>query len=152
VVDDQNLNCKVIERMVKSLGFNCDTAADGIEAVAAVTRNPHYAMIIIDINMPKMNGIEATRCIRLLGFKSAIIALTGSSKLDEKSAAESAGMDGFISKPLQREQLARLIKQHLPHASILPTPAIFSHPSHQRPYLHFALSNTPSISNCSNNS
>jgi signal transduction histidine kinase/DNA-binding response OmpR family regulator len=113
VVDDQPLNCKVIERMVRSAGFNCDLAADGTQALTAVEANPNYSVIIMDINMPKMNGIEATVILRSRGYQMPIVALTGSSLVEEKQQALNSGMSSYISKPIQRHELLKILSKYV---------------------------------------
>jgi len=121
VVDDHLLNRKLIARMVSSGGFVCEQAADGLQAIGLVEQRrqhalPMYSAIIMDLNMPKLNGVESTRALRQDGFTMPIIALSGTATLEERKNAEHAGMSAFVAKPVTREALISVIRALLTDA------------------------------------
>jgi CheY-like chemotaxis protein len=110
VAEDNALNQKIIVRMVRGLGCTVDAALNGVEVLAALQRR-RYDIILMDIRMPDMNGLEATRRIRRdlpLDHQPRIYALTAGVAPDERQACFDAGMDGFVAKPVVLEQLALL--------------------------------------------
>ena len=118
LVDDNELNREIGELMLTGEGWTVDLAGDGAEAVEKIKTMPGgtYDAILMDVNMPKMNGYEATRTIRALpdGQKASlpIIALTASTSQEGSEKARAAGMNGFASKPIDpaviRRELARI--------------------------------------------
>ena len=112
VVDDVATNRQVAAGFLVKLGHQVDLASDGEEAVAKITAFD-YDMILMDVQMPRMDGIAATALIRALGGpKSAvpIIAMTANAMEGDRESALAAGMDDYISKPFNRGQLASLIE------------------------------------------
>ncbi len=118
--DDNHINQKVARLTLRNLGYRVDIVNNGREAVDSVRRSS-YDLVLMDIQMPEMDGMEATKAIRALsneehGDKGAIpiIALTANAmKGDEKICLE-AGMNAYLAKPLQRTQLVEVLNQHLP--------------------------------------
>jgi len=109
VVDDTLPNLKVGEAMLKKLGFNVDTATDGKQAVQ-FTKNNRYEIILMDIQMPVMDGLEATTQIRQSGYHGKIFAYTANSCAESKVKIESAGMNGIFTKPLNFDSLSKTLK------------------------------------------
>jgi CheY-like chemotaxis protein len=108
VAEDNLLNQKIIVRMVRSLGCSVDAVATGLEVVAAV-KHRRYDIVLMDIRMPGMNGLEATRLIRLqlpADEQPRVYALTAGIGPDERQACYDVGMNGFVAKPIVLEQLA----------------------------------------------
>ncbi|WP_297511192.1 ATP-binding protein [uncultured Caulobacter sp.] len=110
VVDDYPINRKVIERMLTPLGYEVAEAGDGEGAIEALGQGD-FDMMLIDFNMPRMSGLEATRRIRAerRWDKMPIICLTAGVMDDERSEALSAGMDAFIEKPIEMATLVSTI-------------------------------------------
>jgi CheY-like chemotaxis protein len=114
VADDNPVNQKMAGWMLDRLGYRADLVGTGLEALEAMTAR-EYDLIIMDVQMPEMDGLEATRRIRKLPSQSArnvrILAMTANVMEADREAAVSAGMDGFIAKPVRaddlREALAR---------------------------------------------
>ena len=106
LVDDNEINREIAELMLQSEGWTVDQAADGAQAVKAVEDAPAgtYDLILMDVQMPVMNGYEATAAIRAMPEpeKAAIpiIAATANAYQEDADAALSAGMDGYVSKPI----------------------------------------------------
>jgi CheY-like chemotaxis protein len=110
IAEDNLLNQKIIVRMVRGLGCEVDAVANGLEVMAAVKRR-RYDVVLMDIRMPDMNGLEATRRIREqlpADEQPHIYALTAGIGPDERQACYDVGMEGFVAKPVVLEQLAAL--------------------------------------------
>lgn len=101
------------------MGAEVDTASDGAEGVEKFRQSPYgyYDMILMDIQMPVMNGYEATKAIRSLerdGAKAVpILAMTADAFAEDIQAAKDAGMNGHMAKPLDKSILWREIGKHL---------------------------------------
>ena len=117
LVEDITLNQKVIKRLLQPIGVNVTVASNGQEAVeffeSASKSKPLFDLVFMDIQMPIMNGYEATKQIRQLGFKLPIIALTAGAMEDDKAKAFNAGMSGHLSKPIKRETLEKVLMNWL---------------------------------------
>ncbi len=116
VVDDVPVNQVVVEKMLDSLGYQVDTANNGVEAVESVGKR-HYDLIFMDIQMPEMDGYEATRIIRGLDLEAAgipIVAITANTQDADRDACIEAGMNDFIAKPFVKKQLATLLERYFP--------------------------------------
>jgi signal transduction histidine kinase/CheY-like chemotaxis protein len=101
LVDDNRINRLVGLKSLEALGANVETAEDGASAIEAVRRRS-FDLVLMDINMPGMDGMEATRRIRALGGAPAelpVIALTADAMGHQMEAYRAAGMNGFIAKP-----------------------------------------------------
>ncbi|MDJ0778404.1 MAG: ATP-binding protein [Gammaproteobacteria bacterium] len=116
VVDDVHVNQVVVEKMLDSLGYFVETANNGREAVDAVTAR-HYDMVFMDIQMPDMDGLEATRRIRRLDNENGrvpIVAITANTQDSDRDACIEVGMDDFIPKPFVKKQLVNLLERYFP--------------------------------------
>jgi PAS domain S-box-containing protein len=115
VVEDNEVNKQVAIGMLRSLGFRSDAAANGIEAVNAVKTN-NYELVLMDCNMPEMDGFEATREIRLLGNGKnsvKIVAMTANALVGEEECCLQYGMDDYLSKPMSKDDLSGILAKHL---------------------------------------
>lgn len=112
IVDDNKINQLVTQKVLEQYKMTHNTANDGQEAIDAVIKND-YDYILMDINMPVMNGIEATIEIRKLGIKTPIIALTAADDLNLERDVYSVGINSVLVKPYQTEQLLSLLIHHL---------------------------------------
>jgi signal transduction histidine kinase/CheY-like chemotaxis protein len=107
VADDILVNRTLARVMLEKVGHTVDLVADGMAAVEAVQRKP-YDVVLMDVQMPVMDGLEATRRIRALNGPASrvvIIALSASAMTDQVEACLEAGMDGHLAKPINRAQL-----------------------------------------------
>ena len=112
LAEDNLVNQKVALRMLARLGLQADVVTNGEEAVAAV-HNAVYDVILMDVQMPEMDGLEATRRIRAaetLTYRPFIIAMTAAAMQADQDRCIAAGMDDFISKPTRLEELSAKLK------------------------------------------
>jgi signal transduction histidine kinase len=109
VAEDNPVNLQVVVAMLEGLGARVDCATDGPQAVAAC-RNGHFDMLLLDIQMPGMDGYEAARRIRAEGARSLpIVAVTANAMPVDRELALAAGMNDHLAKPLSREALAAMV-------------------------------------------
>eukprot|EP01083_Nonionella_stella_P148436 469796_1 len=109
VVEDNAINRKLTKRVLEGYNFNVDVAEDGQIAVDKVTSADKYDLILMDLNMPNMDGYEASHVIRIdRKFDVPIIALTGNALEQEKDRCEKEGIQHFCTKPLHPEKMLRL--------------------------------------------
>src|SRR6185312_15422179 len=103
VAEDNIVNQRVVVKMLERLGYAADVVTNGVEAVAAVARYS-YAAILMDCQMPEMDGYEATGVIRAHGHERAgalvpIIALTANARAADRERCLLTGMDDYLAKP-----------------------------------------------------
>jgi signal transduction histidine kinase/ligand-binding sensor domain-containing protein/ActR/RegA family two-component response regulator len=111
IAEDNKVNQTVIMMVMKKLGYEVAIVADGLQAVEATKANP-YDVILMDVQMPVMDGLEATENIRKLNSEQpVIIALTANAMQQDKEQCINAGMDDYISKPIQIERLMEILKK-----------------------------------------
>jgi signal transduction histidine kinase/ActR/RegA family two-component response regulator len=113
LVEDNAINQKLALTLLGRLGLQADLAQNGQEALEAVQKK-HYDLVLMDMQMPVMDGLEATRQIRQLGGAFAtlpIVALTANAMQADKDACTAAGMNSFLTKPFNRETLRTSIAQ-----------------------------------------
>lgn len=110
VVDDDPMNREVAEVTLQTVGLIVDTAEDGCQALRMVELS-EYALILMDVQMPAMDGLEATRKIRALpgGRVIPIVAMTANAFIEDKSHCLEAGMDDFLVKPFDPELLFSIL-------------------------------------------
>ncbi|PLX64918.1 MAG: hybrid sensor histidine kinase/response regulator, partial [Vibrio alginolyticus] len=114
VVEDTESNQFVIKLILNKLGHNVHIASHGAEALTFLEENEDLIdLILMDVSMPVMDGITATRLIRDKGFKTPIIALTAHALESDRDKCLDAGMDGFISKPVRRQDIFEAIQPFL---------------------------------------
>ncbi len=108
LAEDNRVNQKVATRMLENRGHQVVLAASGEEALAALARHS-YDLVLMDVHMPGTDGIAATIAIRekekLTGLHQPIIAMTALAMKGDRERCIAAGMDGYISKPIDRQQL-----------------------------------------------
>lgn len=114
VVDDNSVNRKLIARMLQHCDVDYELACNGKEAVEKMLTSqnhtgnegdPYYHMILMDLSMPVMDGIEATRLLREHGMEIPVLALTANTVDSHKQAALDAGATEFLTKPILRDDL-----------------------------------------------
>jgi CheY-like chemotaxis protein len=120
VVEDHPVSQQLVRRQLDLLGWPCDILDDGVEALAAL-RSGNYAMLVTDCNMPRMSGYELATAWRKHEAESGtptrlpIIAMTAHAFDGELARCRDAGMDDYLSKPLQLQPLARKILEWMPN-------------------------------------
>ena len=114
-VDDALTMRKLIAFTLRGSGFNVVEAADGVEGLQALATQ-QVDLIITDVNMPRMDGIEFTRQarVKLAGRPIPILILTTESEAEKKNLARAAGASGWIVKPFQQAQLLAVVGRVLP--------------------------------------
>jgi CheY-like chemotaxis protein len=109
VVDDNHINRLLLNKVISKWGATADFAENGLEAVEKVTTNRNYDVVLMDVYMPEMGGIEATQAIRAINepyFQQLpIIALTASVFSSERDQIIEAGMNDYILKPFDPKGL-----------------------------------------------
>jgi CheY-like chemotaxis protein len=111
VAEDNPVNWKIALMLLENLGVNADLAPDGSQAIAAAVENS-YDLILMDLQMPGVDGLEATREIRRRlppGRQPLIYGLTAHTTAEYRDICLNAGMNGHLTKPIQREELWDLI-------------------------------------------
>jgi two-component system sensor histidine kinase/response regulator len=112
LADDSVINCAVVTAILEKHGHSIITVHNGAEAVAAVRREP-FDVVLMDVQMPGMDGLEATKLIRKgergTGRRLAIIAFTSQARLGDRDACLDAGMDSYLVKPVQTDVLLTAI-------------------------------------------
>jgi signal transduction histidine kinase/CheY-like chemotaxis protein/ligand-binding sensor domain-containing protein len=110
IAEDNPVNQKLIERVLFKLGYTVVLTQHGLEALNAIS-NKHYDLVLMDIQMPEMDGYEATRNIRKLDIQQPyIIAMTANALSEDRDICLSHGMDNYISKPMKLEALTDILK------------------------------------------
>ena len=111
MAEDNAINQRVGKLILQRAGFAIDVVRDGREALQAHCNNP-YDLILMDCQMPVMDGFEASRQIRLLTEpQPVIIAVTANALLGERERCLEAGMDDYLSKPFQAEELIETVQK-----------------------------------------
>ena len=107
LAEDNVVNQKLALRLLSQMGYRADVAANGLEVLQAVERQP-YDVILMDVQMPEMDGLEATRqiCARMAASQRPhIIAMTANAMQGDREMCLAAGMDDYLSKPIRVEEL-----------------------------------------------
>jgi CheY-like chemotaxis protein len=119
IVDDNDVNRMVASGLVTALGYDVVCASDGLDAIEQCKTSPPD-VVLMDVNMPVLDGIDATRrlrelqrCGRVAPF--AIVAATAAADDDTERSCRDAGMDGFLSKPLRLPQIRTELRRVTAH-------------------------------------
>ena len=119
LVEDNELNSEIAVEILNEYGFLVDTAENGVEAVQKVRNSTpgNYDLVLMDVQMPVMNGYEATKQIRALDDPAlagiTILAMTANAFDEDRKKALKCGMDGFLSKPIVIEELISILQKNL---------------------------------------
>ena len=111
LAEDNAVNQKVALALLGQLGYRADVAWNGVEALAALERQP-YDVVLMDVHMPELDGLDATRqiCERWAPeTRPRIIAMTANVLLEDREACFAAGMDDYVAKPIRPDELARAL-------------------------------------------
>ncbi len=119
LAEDNGVNQRVAVGLLNRLGYQVDVAGNGTEAVALAAKR-NYDLILMDVQMPEMDGLAATRAIRGAGHQGRIVAMTANAMSEDRDACYEAGMEDFVAKPIRLEELrAALIRA----SELSPTPS-----------------------------
>jgi hypothetical protein len=113
IVEDDEISYSLLSRVVQKISKEVLHAMTGVEAIEACRKNPDFDLVLMDIRMPKMNGLEATQQIRQFNRNVIIIAQTAYGFSDDYELALNAGCNDYISKPINKTLLFELIKKHV---------------------------------------
>lgn len=118
LVEDYGPNALVITTMFNMMGYDCDIAINGLDALNKFQRQ-RYDLILMDLQMPLMDGLETTRCIRGIeqekGLRPVpIIAMTAHSERADKANCAEAGMNGFLHKDFNQKTLHAILEDYIP--------------------------------------
>jgi signal transduction histidine kinase/ActR/RegA family two-component response regulator len=122
VVDDNPVNRQVAKRMLEKLGCTVEVACDGIEAVDS-SRRGGFDLVLMDVQMPGMDGLAATRAMRKVEETATvpILALTANALAGDEQMCRDAGMSGYLTKPVRLHDLARGVAAALPEHIVPPS-------------------------------
>jgi CheY-like chemotaxis protein/HPt (histidine-containing phosphotransfer) domain-containing protein len=124
VAEDNPVNQQVALGLLRKFGHSADVVGDGAEAVEAVRLLP-YDLVLMDVQMPEMDGLEATRTIRALSTQASqvpIVAMTANAMRGDDQRCFDAGMNGYISKPIDRRKLMEVLAQYSGAETAKPAP------------------------------
>jgi two-component system, sensor histidine kinase and response regulator len=113
IVEDNQMNQRIAGFMVKNKGLLCDVSSSGSDALEKLKAGK-YDLVLMDIEMPGMNGYECTQKIRKeLGMELPVVAMTAHDTDVEKEKCKAAGMNDYLAKPIKEEAFAGIISRHL---------------------------------------
>ncbi|MFC1782771.1 response regulator [Planctomycetota bacterium] len=112
VAEDNPVNQKLIEVLLKKLGLQVTLADDGQKALAQITKQP-FDLVFMDMQMPVMNGYQATGIIRRKGLSLPIVALTANTMKEDEEKCLEAGCDDYLAKPVDRKKLLEILDKYL---------------------------------------
>lgn len=116
VAEDNHSSQELIKVLLKRMGVQVTLVADGEQAVDAAV-GQSFDLVLMDIQMPVMNGYEATRMLKAQGLATPIVALTANAMTYDEQKCRNAGCDDYLAKPVDREQLEAMLGKYLPVAS-----------------------------------
>jgi CheY-like chemotaxis protein len=113
IAEDEESNIQFIRAVLKSTGVNILVAVNGLEAVEQCKTHPEISLVLMDIKMPRMDGMEATRIIKSFHNDLPIIAVTAFAMSKEREYILQSGCDDYLPKPIKRDDLIAIIQKHL---------------------------------------
>lgn len=115
LAEDNTVNQKVALQILQRLGYRADVAANGLEVLAALAQQ-HYDLVLMDVQMPEMDGLEATRQIHRIWPKNRprIVAMTANAMQGDRETCLQSGMDDYISKPIRLDELVKILQETCP--------------------------------------
>jgi len=122
LAEDNAVNQKLALRLLSQMGYRADVAGNGLEAIEALERQP-YDVILMDVQMPEMDGLDATRQINARWKqpdRPRIIAMTANAMQGDRERCLAAGMDDYVSKPVRVNELVSALSQVEPTGQVNP--------------------------------
>lgn len=113
VVEDTKTNQMVIQILLEQMGYNVTIAENGQECLDIIAENTAFDLILMDVSMPVMDGIEATKRLRHHNILTPVIALTAHSTPEDREECLLAGMDDFIVKPFRKHHIQAIVNKYL---------------------------------------
>jgi len=114
IVEDNKINQLVASHMIENFGLSYELANNGLEAVDMIKSGKEFALVLMDIQMPIMDGYQATREIRAAGYDDLIICgLSANAMAQDLILAKEAGMDDYLTKPIEIDSLRKILKKYL---------------------------------------
>ena len=113
IADDELTNFIIVDKLLQKTGIQIFHAENGEQAVMIFKENPKIDLILMDIRMPEMGGLEATKYIRGINRNIPIIAFTAFALSDDEAIALEFGCDDYISKPIRPDFLLKKISEHI---------------------------------------
>ncbi|HYN60420.1 MAG TPA: response regulator, partial [Rubrivivax sp.] len=117
LAEDNVVNQKLAMRLLQQMGYRADVASNGIEAIECIARQP-YDLVLMDVQMPEMDGLEATRRIVARWSDAAqrprIVAMTANAMQGDREECLAAGMDDYVTKPIRVDALVAALLKVLP--------------------------------------
>jgi CheY-like chemotaxis protein len=113
LAEDNAVNQKVALKLLDQLGYRADVVSNGLEALDALDRQ-RYDVVLMDVQMPELDGLDATRRIRLRWSAEArpyVVAMTANAMPEDREACRAAGMDDYVAKPIRPEELAAALSR-----------------------------------------
>lgn len=102
----------VVKLLLEKQGHEVEIAGNGKEAIECVNKGAHYDLILMDMSMPVLDGLKATRLLREQGCTLPIVALTANAMVEDRERCIKSGMDDFITKPVRAVVLAELLEKY----------------------------------------
>jgi CheY-like chemotaxis protein len=119
LAEDNPMNQKLVVRLLEKMGYKADLAQDGLQVLEALGNQP-YDLILMDVQMPELDGLEVTRRIRAAlpeDSRPRIVAMTASALPADREACRQAGMDDYLAKPIKVEELVAILAASGPRGS-----------------------------------
>lgn len=114
IVEDDFVNGKIVKTLLEKASYSVEWVKNGKETLNILIPNPkEYAMVLMDIQMPIMNGYEVSLNLREIGIQIPIICMTANAYCDEKTKSKEAGMNDYISKPVTKSVLLEMVEKYL---------------------------------------
>jgi PAS domain S-box-containing protein len=113
IVEDDEYSALILEELLKPYGFNIMIATDGMQAIRACIDKPEIDLVLMDIQLPVLDGLQATQRIKKIKANLPIIAQTANAMQEDKEKALAAGCDNYISKPIDDNELIQMISEYI---------------------------------------
>ena len=115
IAEDEAISYRLLEVLIRKIGIDCNIlhAKNGQEAVDFIKKNPDIVLVLMDIKMPLMDGVEASKIIRKIRPDTEIIAQTAFTKSIEVERIKQAGINVILHKPIKRNELSAVFKEYL---------------------------------------